>query len=617
VKNRITLILLLFSLFGLVLLSRVYFLSIKSNTYYESLATKNLIKSEYFTTTRGEIRDNHDTPLAINKLGFSLSLKPHLKEKVLDEDLALISEALEDFNQTKLKKIYKKEESSYNHKPIMIIPFIPYDALISKFVLLSQYKSLRISPATQRFYQQGENMAHIIGYVAKANAEDVKESQVTKLTGHAGKSGIEKYYNELLQGTLGRKKIKVTALNQSLGIIEEVKPKSSNLALTVDERVQAYLSKLFGERTGAMIVMNAKTGAILAAGSYPEYDNNEFIQGISKKEWDVMIKDLNHPFTNKFIHGLYPPGSSTKPQMLLSFLSSKEVEADEHFLCEGALSLGQRKFRCWKQSGHGKVDAVKSLRESCDVYYYKGALRVGIDKISTNLKQFGFGAKTGVDMPAEFIGTVPNRNWKIEKFGDSWYKGETLNTVIGQGDFLVTPLQVASATALIATGYKVVPHFIKSIDENNISFTPADILTEEQKSHLPIIRKGMEEVCNHKRGTAFKYNKAWIEIAGKTGTSQVVGIPQEEIERMSEDDLLYFKKSHAWFTTYAPAKNPKYIITAIIEHGGHGGKAAGEIVSHTYNYLVKLGYISKKYVKKEYLPLLENNETKNLDQIKP
>ena len=616
-KSRISFILIIFALFGLVLLSRVYFLSIKSNTYYESLATKNLIKSEYFPTTRGEIRDNHDKPLAINKLGFSLSLKPHLKKDILDENLALISEALLDFNQTKLKKIYIKEESAYNHKPIMIIPFIPYDALISKFVLFSQQSSFVISPASQRFYPQGETMAHIIGYVAKANAKEIQESQVTRLTGHAGKSGIEKYYNEVLQGTLGKKQIKVTALNQSLGTLLEVKPKSSNLSLTVDIRVQAYLKELFENRNGAMIVMNAKTGAILAAGSYPEYDNNEFIQGISNKDWAVMIKDLNHPFTNKFIHGLYPPGSATKPQVLLSFLSSKEIEANENFLCEGTLNLGKRKFRCWNQGGHGKVDAKRSLRESCDVYYYKGGLRVGIDKISTDLKQFGFGQKTGVDMPSEFIGTVPNRNWKIEKFGDSWYKGETLNTVIGQGDFLTTPLQVASATALITTGYKVVPHFINSIDENNISFTPSDILTDEQKSHLPLIRKGMEEVCNHKKGTAFKYNKAWIEMAGKTGTSQVVGIPQEEIERMNEDDLLYFKKSHAWFTTYAPVKDPQYIITAIVEHGGHGGKAAGEIVSHAYNFLVKLGYISKEHVKKEFLPLLENNVTKNLDQIIP
>jgi len=612
-KSRINFILIIFAILGILLISRVYYLSIKSNTYYEKLAQQNLIKSEYFTTARGEIKDRTGTDIAINRLGFSLSLKPHLKKESLAENLALITKELPDFNSTKLQKIYKKRSSAYNHKPIMILPFIPYDDFISKFIFFSNNNTFIITPASKRFYPQGELLAHILGYIAKANAKEVKASKVTNLTGLVGKSGIERYYNTLLQGTLGEKKIKVTALNQPLSTLSEIKPHSANIALTVDVRVQAYLRELFGERSGAMIVMEAKTGAILAAGSYPEYDNNDFIQGISKKDWAIMIKDLNHPFTNKFVHGLYPPGSSTKPQVLLSFLSSKLVEEKEALHCEGTLNLGKRKFRCWNQAGHGVVDAKRSLRESCDVYYYKGGLRVGIDTISTDLKQFGFGKKTGIDMPSEFIGTVPSRNWKIEKFGDSWHKGETLNTVIGQGDFLATPLQVATATAMIATGKQIVPHFIKAIDEHNVTFESFEILTEEQKAHLPLIREGMHEVCNHKRGTAFKYNRSWIDMAGKTGTSQVVGIPQEEIKRMSEDDLVYFKKSHAWFTTYAPYDNPKYIVTAIVEHGGHGGKAAGEIVSKVYNFLANLGYIAKSDVKKEFLHLLEDNTTKSSD----
>ena len=609
-KKRINFILILFLLLGILLLSRVYFLSIKSNTYYERLAQQNLIKSEYFTATRGEIKDTRDIPLAINRLGFSLALKPHLKEPLLQKSLALITQELPDFNSSKLAKIYKRHESPYNHKPIDILPFIPYDDFISKFIIFSNNNTFIISPASKRFYPQGELTAHILGYIAKANTKEV-EDKVTQLTGMVGKSGIERYYNTILQGTLGEKKVKVTALNKPLGTIYEKKPTSSQITLTLDIRVQKYIQELFGERSGAMIVMDAKTGAILAAGSYPEYDNNEFIQGISKEEWSLMIKDLNHPFTNKFIHGLYPPGSSTKPQVLLSLLSSKLLKEREKFLCEGTLNLGRRKFRCWNKVGHGIVDSKRSLRESCDIYYYKGGLRVGINTISTDLKQFGFGKKTGIDMPSEFIGTVPSRNWKIEKFADSWYKGETLNTVIGQGDFLVTPMQVATATALIATGREVIPHFIKTIDDATITFDNVDILTKEQKSHLPLIRQGMYEVCNDKRGTAFKYNQSWIEMAGKTGTSQVVGIPQEEIQRMSEDDLVHFKKSHAWFTTYAPYKDPKYIVTAIIEHGGHGGKAAGEIVSKVYNYLAQLGYIAPRYVQEAFRTSLDHNVSKN------
>ncbi len=610
-KRRIHFILFFFAIVAILLLSRLYFLSIKSNTYYEKLAQQNLIKTEYFTTSRGEIKDRNGVALAINKLGFSLALIPHLKEKALLKNLAFLSKELGDYNLTKLKSRYQKKSSPYNHKPIMIIPFISYDDFISKFIAFSNNKDFVITPFAKRFYPQGERMAHIIGYIAKANAKEINASKVTRLKGLVGKSGIERYYNTILQGTLGRKKMKVTALNQSLGTIEEKKPKSSQLTLTVDIKVQNYLKELFGDKSGAIIVMNAKTGALLAAGSYPEYDNNEFIHGISKEEWKKMTQDLNHPFTNKFIHGLYPPGSSTKPEVLLSFLSSKLVGEKETFLCQGTLNLGKRKFRCWNHAGHGKVNAKRSLRESCDIYYYKGALRVGINTISTDLMHFGFGKKTGIDMPSEFIGTVPSRNWKIEKFGESWYKGETLNTVIGQGNFLVTPMQVATATALIATGKQLTPHFIKMIDDKNITFAPTEILNNEQKSHLPLIKKGMYEVCNHKHGTAYKYNSAWLYMAGKTGTSQVIGIPQEEIERMSENDLTYYKKSHAWLTTFAPYQDPQYIITVLVEHGGHGGKAAGEIVSKLYNYLIKLGYISKKYVKKEFLPLLDNNNTKN------
>ena len=612
-KKRINFILILFAIIALLLLSRVYFLSIKSNTYYEKLAYQNLIKSEYYTSIRGEIKDTNNVPLAINRLGFSLSLEPHLKKEELAKHLTFLTQQLVDFNKTKLTKLYYKKESPYNHKTIMIIPFIPYDDLISKLVHFSNNKIFTISPTSRRFYPQGKRMAHILGYVAKANQKEVQKSKVTRLTGLAGKSGIENYYNHLLEGSLGEKKIKVTALNQTLSVLENKEAISSNLSLTIDIRVQEYLKEVFEERSGALIVMEAQTGAIIAAGSYPEYDNNEFVKGISNDDWSIMIKDLNHPFTSKFIHGLYPPGSATKPQVLLSFLSSNLLHDDDKLLCEGTLNLGKRKFRCWNHAGHEEVNAKHSLRESCDVYYYKGGLRVGIDKISTDLKHFGFGKKTGVDMPSEFIGTVPNRNWKIEKFGDSWYKGETLNTVIGQGDFLTTPLQVATATALIATGKQIVPHFIKAIDDKNISFESFEILSPEQKMHLPIIREGMYEVCHHKRGTAFKYNRAWVEMAGKTGTSQVVGIPQEEVKRMSEDDLKYFKKSHAWFTTYAPYKNPKYIVTAIVEHGGHGGKAAGEIVSKIYNFLATIGLIPKEDIQKQFLPLLDKNTSKNLN----
>ncbi len=599
-KRRIKLVLLLFALFWMVLLSRLYYLSIKSNRYYEELAMRNIIKTEYLLPARGEIRDRDGRLLAISKLGFRIALQPHLSRKKsqhkLDAAIRTILHLYPKFDYEKLLESYRKQESPYNHEPITIIPFIPYDALIGNFVTLTKERSILIEPASRRFYPYGETASHIVGYVARADREEVKEDPIARRVGITGKSGIEKYYNSLLEGELGKKMLKVTAANKPVELLQETKPVKHNITLSVDIRLQRYIAALFGTQSGALIVMDTRDGSILAAGSYPTYDINRFVQGITQKEWQAMITDLDHPFTNKFIRGLYPPGSSTKPAVALSFLDSGEISPKEQFLCSGEMELGKRKFRCWNKWGHGPTDMNKAIRESCDVYFYKGGLRVGIDTIATDLKRYGLGKKTDIDLPGEFIGTVPDRNWKIQKFGEAWYRGETLNTVIGQGNFLVTPIQIAMLTSAIATGHTPVPHFIAKIDDMNISFATATLFNAKERDALGLIRHAMYEVCNHKKGTAFKHNICAVTMAGKTGTSQVIGIPQEEKQRMSEDELQYYQKSHAWFTTFAPYEKPRYVVTAIIEHGGHGGAAAGEMVSLVYNKLVELGYIDKKYV---------------------
>ena len=619
-KNRINFIIILFILFWILLLSRLYYLSIKSNKYYQELANRNVINTEYLTPTRGKIMDNTGSNIALNRLGFSISLRAHLTKKSkrsrLEKDLSFITTQFPKLNFNKLSKLYEKNDTPYNHKPIKIVNFISYDKMIKKFVDFSHYNDIIIKPATKRSYPYGDIASHIIGYVSKANEKEIKDSKVARYLGVVGKNGIEKQYEKTLGGEMGKREVKVTASNREIALLSSTKPVSSDITLTIDMKLQKYIKEVFEDKNGAIIVMNINDGSILAAGSYPEYDLNLFVQGIDKDSWQKMITDLDHPFTNKFVQGLYPPGSSTKPAVALSFLNSKLIDEKENFLCSGELWLGKRKFRCWNSYGHGKVDIRRAISESCDDYFYKGGLRVGIDKISTDLIRYGFGKKTGVDLPNEFIGTVPNRNWKINKFGESWYKGETLNTVIGQGNFLATPIQVALFTAMIANKKLPTPHFAKKIDDKDINYTSKTIFNSFELQKLQIIKDGMYDVCNAKRGTATKYNSAMITIAGKTGTSQVVGIPQEEKERMSEDDLKYYQKSHAWFTTFGPFEEPKYVVTALIEHGGHGGAAAGEIVSKIYNKLVELGYIDKKFIRKDYSPIQnkESNKTKEVNQ---
>ena len=580
----------------IILLSRIYFLSIKSNSYYEALAKQNMIKKEWIVPIRGEIFDRNGEPLAVNKIGFKIKITPHLRNtKKLNQLIDVIVQRFRDLDPKQLLRRYIKKDSAYNHDFIEVVPFIPYYRMLPFFSKFQLNPDIAIEPAFKRYYPQKTVASHIIGYVSRTGIAEAKQDRVAKVTGIIGKAGIEKYYNSYLEGKLGYKKLKVTAFNEVIDVIEQKDSvQNRHLFLTLDLRLQKYIQSLFKDKAGVAIVMKTN-GEILAAGSFPEYDPNLFVGGISRKKWQELINDLNHPFTNKIINGLYPPGSTIKMGVALSFIDSGKINPYTSFYCSGAIELGKRKFRCWKIQGHGKMELVDAIRESCDVYFYEGSLRVGIDKIAQTLRSFGFGKKTGVDLPNEFIGVVPDKKWKARKYGAPWYKGETVVSAIGQGYDLVTPLQLARYTVLLATGKLPTPHFAKSFVDKDYESHFEDVLTPLQKEAMQFIRKGMYEVCNHPKGTAYYHIKAQtaVTVAGKTGTAQVVTIPQEEKKRIKEEDLAYFMRSHAWLTTYAPYTHPRFVVTVLVEHGGHGGSAAGPIVSAIYNKMKKLGYFKE------------------------
>ena len=594
---RIKFILIVFVLVWISLLVRIYYISIQSNNYYETLANKNTIKFEYIPPIRGEILDRHKQPLAINKLGFKLQVAPHLSRSdgTLDRELNTIVNMMSFLNFDKLKKNYIKKDSHYNHHFIDVIDFISYEDAIPVYSKINLNENLKLLPAPKRYYPNKKLAAHIIGYVAKANKKDVEENAISKLTGSTGKSGIEKYYNEFLQGEAGQREIKVSAYNEEMEELNFTAPKEhQQITLALDLRLQKLIEDLFEDKAGAVVVMDIH-GEILAAGSYPEYDLNTFVSGISTSRWTELINDLDKPFTNKVVNGLYPPGSTIKTGLGLAYVSTTKMSPWTKFDCEGTMTLGKnnRKFRCWKHAGHQETSLIKAIRQSCDIYFYKGSLRVGIAEMSKQLKEFGLGKKTGVDLPNEYFGTVPNRQWKMNKYGKPWYIGETLNTSIGQGDFLTTPMQIAQFTSLMATGKLSKPHFVKNMGDEFFVPEYKEVLNDKQKKRLPLIQRAMWEVCNHPKGTATHYLSSKVKIAGKTGTAQVVGISQKTIKRLKEHELAYLKRSHAWFTTYGPYKDPQYIVTVLIEHGGHGGQAAGPMVSKIYNKLLEYGYIKK------------------------
>ena len=584
----------LFFMVWLLLLSRVYYISIKSNDYYEALAKQNMIKKEWIAPIRGEIFDRNGKPLAVNNIGFKIKLAPGLRnKKELQEAIDMLVRDFADLNATKLKRRYLKKDSLYNHHFIEVVPFVQYEQMLPFYTELSFSPLIKIEPTFKRFYPNGSVASHVIGYVSRTNKKEAKKDPVAKITGIIGKSGIERYYNRYLEGELGYKLLKVTAFNKVIGVLEQVPPEQNHhLYLTLDLKLQRFIQKLFKDKAGVAIVMKTN-GEILAAGSFPEYDLNMFVSGISRQKWQELIGDLDHPFTNKLVNGLYPPGSTIKMGVGLSFLDSRKLSPYTPFYCNGAIKLGKRRFRCWKTSGHGEVRLIEAIRESCDVYFYEGSLRVGIDKIAKDLRNMGFGQKSGIDLPNEFIGVIPDKKWKMQKYGQPWYKGETVVSAIGQGYDLVTPIQIARYTALLAIGKLPVPHLAKSFIDKETHPRYEDVLSPLQKRMLPFVRRGMYEVCNHPKGTASRHIHTKIKIAGKTGTAQIIGIPQNEKKRMKEEDLKYYTRSHAWLTTYAPYDRPKFVVTVLVEHGGHGGSAAGPIVSKIYDKLIELGYFKE------------------------
>ncbi|EIQ0314202.1 penicillin-binding protein 2 [Campylobacter jejuni] len=588
-------------LFFIFLLSRVYYLSIKSNVYYEELAKQNAIKTEFLPPVRGQITDRNGTLLAINDLGFSISIKPYLSIKksnkgILDKELSELTNLFPDLNASKLAEIYKRNDSYYNQDFIKVVDFIPYDEIIPHYSELNLNKTIKIDPVVKRKYPFGKLASHIIGYVGKANLQDVQENEIAKLSNYTGKSGIERYYNDILQGEKRTRVYKVNALNQEVEQLSYTPAMSNDIELTIDIELQSYLTSLFEGNAGAAIIMNVNDGSILAAGSFPEYDLNPFVTGISFKDWDELSNSLDHPFTNKLINGYYPPGSVVKMGVGLSFLNSKNISPSTQYVCNGSIELGGRFFRCWNRSGHGPVDLKHAIKYSCDVYFYNGSLQVGIDQISETLSRIGFGAKTGVDLPSEFVGTLPSKEWKMQRYRQSWFQGDTLNTAIGQGNFLATPMQIARYTAQIAKGGEVIPHFLKSIENNNTTIenqmdeNKKEIFTLFEKSQLPYIRDAMYAVANEQGGTSYRYlHNLNVKVAAKTGTAQVVGFSQTDKNRVDEKQFEYYTRSHAWLTSYAPYSKPKYVVTVLLEHGGRN-ITSGATVAKIYQKMIELGY---------------------------
>lgn len=582
----------------LIIVARLYYLAILKHDYFANVAQKNIIRIEMQIPARGQILDRNNKPLAVNDLGYSIALNPYLGRKknlpILEAEIAKIIAEFPEYSAQDLKEIYLKQHSAYNHDFISVIDFIPYKDMLKSYTVLLQSDNIKITNANKRFYPNKSVASHIIGYIGAANQNDIYNNATAKYTGFVGKSGIERYYNDFLQGELGHIKTKVDVLNRKVEVLEEVGAESRNdMNLSIDIDLQAHLDTQFAKKAGAAIVMDAHNGEILAAGSYPEYDLNNFVEGMSEEKWSEIRDSPATPLLNKLINGAYPPGSVIKMGLGLAFLEYGDIDERTVIETPPFIEIGGVKFRDWS-AHHESADLIKAIKRSIDVYFYRLSYKIGIENMAKTLKIMGFGEKTGIDLFGESRGILPTPYWKLGTRGEPWRIGDTINASIGQGLFLATPMQIARYSALIATGYLPTPHFAKKLGDKDTEFEIKDVLSDFQKSKLNALRLGMYQVCNDTDGTAhYATSTSKITLACKTGTAQVVGIPKDILQRIPEREMEYYHRSHGWITAFMPYKNPKYVITIIVEHGGGGSSSAGPILASLANKMKDLGYFKE------------------------
>lgn len=585
----------LYAIFGVVfaiIIIKLYILAVARHEYYDKLSVANTIKTEILVPTRGQILDRNNEPLAINELGFTLSLRNRLSNEELEKSVDFIASHIIDIDKEELLETYKKFNSIYRRTPVTLIDFVSYAQMQIIYPAMIQENNIIVTPTTKRYYPNNASAAHVIGYIGASDVRDRENDRVSRYTKIIGKQGIEKQYNEFLQGQLGEKVIQVNSLNQQLRLIDE-RPATSNndMKISLDMRLQERLDSVFSEHNGAGIIMDAHNGEILAAGSYPEYNINDFVGGISHKKYKDLLENPYKPLINKLISGQYPPGSVIKMGMALAFLEFTDTTEKTIISTPPYIEVNKHKFRDWKAGGHGSSDVYKAIRESVDVYFYKLAQIAGINNLAIVMNKMGFGQKTGVDLPYENSGIFPTPEWKMRNYAQQWYVGDTIVTSIGQGSFLSTPMQVARYTALIASGKLVTPHFAKELGGKPTNMPIKDVLTKFEHSKLPALRLGMYQVCSDPSGTAYRVTQGTqVKLACKTGTAQVVGIAQDAIKRKREADMEYWHRSQSWITAFLPYENPKYVITILIEHGGSGGRG-GPLLVQLANALREFGYV--------------------------
>lgn len=559
------------------LLGRMYYLQVSENAKYQALSDKNRISLRVIPPQRGILLDRYGIPIASNTPAYRLELVAEQSGDV--PDVLKHLQELTPLTESQAAKVEAKLTQQRPFLPTTIIEDLSWEEIAKVELNLPDLSGVSVQTEQRRDYPYGGIASHITGYVAAPSEEETTANPFLATPGlRNGKSGLEKQYEEPLQGTPG---IIQQEVNAGGRVVRELDRKNGlagvDITTTLDITLQTFAhQRLVSQLSGAAVVLDVETGGILAMASAPGYDPTAFYRGISADYWRDLTSDILQPLTNKAISGQYAPGSTFKPMSALAILKAG-IDPSAEVICSGAYALGSATFHCWKKGGHGRVSLVSAIQHSCDVYFYEMARRIGIDAIADMAKIFGLGEATGVDLPSERSGLIPSIGWKRAKMGSSWHQGETLVSAIGQGYVLATPLQLALMAAQLANGgRRIRPHFVPP---------PGDLLITEDigvdPRWLAIVTEGMNLVTNDRQGTAYaaRIDVPGMEMAGKSGTSQVrrISLAERRAGVIKNEDLPWPRRDHALFIAFAPVAAPKYALAVVVEHGGGGSAIAAPI----------------------------------------
>lgn len=563
---------------------RMVNLQVEQADQFRLLAEENRINIRLIPPARGELYDRNGKVIAQNVPSYRIVMVP---EDAGDVDAVIQRlQLLVRIDPEDLERGLEEMRRSPPFLPITLAEQVSWEDVSRVSVNAPALPGVTAEVGLTRVYPRGPDFAHVAGYVGPVSDYDLNQLQdpdpllrIPRF--QIGKVGLEAKREDLLRGKAGAKRVEVNATGRVMRELDRTEGRpGADVQLTVDADLQSYVQARLGSESASAIVMDCETGDLLAIASSPIFDPNLFVRGISVADYRALTEDPYRPLASKSVQGIYPPGSTFKMITAMAALEDGLITPDETVYCPGHMELSGRRFHCWRREGHGNVDLQNSLKQSCDVYFYDIAQRVGMDKISFMAKKFGLGVKHDVPMSAVAKGLAPDRAWKPRVRGEDWLVGDTANAAIGQGFVLASPLQLSVMTARLATGRSVSPRLIKSIDgieQPRQSGEPLDV----NENHLRMVRRGMYAVSNDRRGTAYGSRVIADEyrLAGKTGTSQVRNITESERRSgvVRNEDLPWERRDHALFVNYAPADAPKIAVSVVVEHGGGGSTAAAPI----------------------------------------